>query len=145
MAVRNNNSFEASFENLSATVKQAKKTIVADVKQQLTGETPGQKVANVGFVDQLGLKQVKPEDKKVADQKQEHLLNETRQNLARITSEVEQARQRRIKAEQDRLKVEQEKKQQKKVVEQKKTEDPAWLKALRGKTGSQEGPKNVSG
>lgn len=149
MAVKINNSFEASFENLSTKAKQVTKTVVSDVKQQVTGQEVKAQDSVVNsqgdLMQQLGLKPLAEEKKENVEQKQNELLSQTRNNLDKINREIEEARKKRLKVQESRLKEEQQVKQQKKVEENKKKEDPFWKKALRGKTGSQEAAKNVSG
>ena len=149
MAVRAMNPFEASFENLTTqvkkTTKQAAQTVVSDVKQQVTGEMPGQPVTNVGLIEQLGLKEVKPEDKEEQEQKNKQLLSQTRQNLEKINQELEEVRRKKAKKEEEAKKVEKQAEEKKVAEKKKKDEDPFWKRMLRGKTGPHEAGKNVAG
>lgn len=143
------NPFEASFENLTTNVKnsakQAIKTTGNEVKLQVMGEKALEPVSNVGLLEQLGLKQVPVEEKKQVEEKQKVVLSQTRQNIERINQDIEQARKLRAKGVEEKKKEEMKHKQELEVKKNRQKQDPLWKRLLRGKTGSQEAPKNVSG
>jgi hypothetical protein len=150
MAVLSQNPFEGSFENLSTKAQGAAKKIVkaagdaagamaTDVKQQLTGDY------DKPLVEQMGLQTQTSQQQQQIQQNQQALLAQTKQNLDRINAEIKQAREMRIKKEQEKKKTEQQEKQQKQVEERKKQEDPVWKKMLKGKMGSRESGKQASG
>lgn len=138
MAAFANNPFEGSFENLTSSTQgtgkkvqkavfDGIKTVGKDIKEQITGPQKS-------LVEEAGVKELPKKE-------QQSIAQQTEQNLAKINAEIKQIREERIKKEQEKAKAEAQEKQQKQAEEKKKKEDPMWLKAIKGQTGSQEGAK----
>lgn len=161
MAVKVQNPFESSFENLTKSaqsgVKQVQKqmsqgvgSVVSDMKQQITG---GEQKPNVqqnsasggGFLEQLGLQKVPAQQKADDSAQQQQQLAHVRQNLQKLNEDIEKVRRERIQREQEKRKSEQQEQQKKKSLEEQKKSDPIWKKMLKGSQGAHEGNKHVSG
>lgn len=148
MAVFQQNPFEGSFENLTTkaakpvkrAVSDTAKALGADVKQQVMGSGP-----EPSLVEQTGVKQATAGQQDQIREQQQQQMVDTRQNLARINQEIVQARQARLKREQESRRGEEREKKEKKVEEQRKKEDPMWKKVLRGKMGSRESAQRAGG
>lgn len=127
-AIKPQNPWEGSFENLTTIVaKPVKKAVTEvvkitaeDVKKQLFGENPPQEVPTEEQ------QKIKAEEQKKED--------EMKRRMAEMEAAVKKAREERLKKEQESVRVKEREKQEKKAVEQKKKE-PIWQKAM--KMGSQ--------
>jgi hypothetical protein len=117
------------------------KAVVADAKQQVTGDptSPAEQAS-------LGAGKLDPGQQSQIQQQHQQVLAQTRQNLEQINAAINKARQERLKRDQEVNKKEEQKKEQKKQVEeQKKQEDPAWKRLLKGKMGSRESHQRAGG
>lgn len=104
MQIKQKSPWEGGFENLSSGARQVVKTVVKDVKEQITGEA----------------EKIVPEDEKKKIKAQEA------RNLAELNAKIEQVRKLRFQKEEQTKKAE----EQKKLVEKKKEPEPVWKKMM---------------
>jgi len=144
--IKNQDSFE-TIEGISGKaqkqMKQAVKAVgdtvaaaVQDAKQQVSGDYgAGTEQAQQKILSQQ-------QQQQVAGQSQQ-LLDQTRQNLEAINSEIVKIRKGKEQQQKQAEKKEEKQKEQKKAVEQKKAEEPIWRRMLR--KGSHEAQNKVAG
>ena len=122
---------EGGFEQLKTAAQPIKKAVAdttkavaKDIKDQLFGvpEPPKSKA------EEMGVKEVPDEEKK-------KILAETARGLADLNAKIEEVRKRRIKKEQESLKVKEQEASSAKATAAKKKEEPVWKKMM--KMGSQ--------
>lgn len=146
--------FETTFENLTGQAakagQQVKKTVdttaVAvgqDMKEQVFGE-PDSKVNEAG--DEATAKK-QAEDRQKAEEKKQVNISQTRRNLESLNMEILKIRKEKIKKDKERLKGPAGEQRPKRAEEaQKKQEKESLLtKMLKGRQGSREVGKGVSG
>jgi hypothetical protein len=128
-------SIEGITQKAAKPVKQAVADVATDVKQQVMGPT----IENDPGSGGQGQKPVDPAQQEQMEKQKQRQLEATRQRLAKLNEEIAQARQKRLKREEEWKKQQEETKKTEaaKQAEVKK-KDNALMEMIKGKQGSHE-------
>jgi hypothetical protein len=131
---------ESSFENLTAQTAKATQQVRKDIKEQVLGVDPT--LSRSKDEATLGIDSQKEE--KVEDQKQVNMA-QTRKNLEEINMGIKKIKDAREKEFRERMSPKKGTEKKREEVEEKQKKDSLLQKILKGKQGSHEVGKGVSG